>query len=93
MVDMGAPSATGGAASGHVQIWVDGQPIGDFPNLWLRTTPELKLRSLWLSLFHHDATHSAAGELIDNVVLSTERIGCRASHTLPPPANLRLERR
>lgn len=42
--------------------------------------------------FHHDGTHSAVGEMIDNVVVSTQRVGCSAggSASLSPPANLRI---
>jgi hypothetical protein len=90
MVDMGAPSSTGVAPNGHLTLWLNGQLIGDFQDLWLRTTPDLKLQNLWLSLFHHDATHSIAGEFIDNVVVSTQRIGCRTNATLPSPSGLRI---
>src|SRR3954453_11882509 len=58
MVDMGAPTTTDAVANGQLTLWLDGQVIGDFRDLWLRTTPNLKLQSLWLSLFHHDGTHS-----------------------------------
>jgi hypothetical protein len=90
MVDMGGPTTTSVAANGHLQLWLDGQVIGDLQNLWLRTTPSLKLQSLWLSLFHHDGTHSTAGEFIDNVIISTQRVGCGTSSTLPAPSNLRI---
>jgi hypothetical protein len=90
MVDLGAPTTTGIAPNGQLTLWVDAQQIGDFHDLWLRTTPALKLQTLWLSLFHHDGNHSIAGELIDNVVVSTERIGCGTANTIPPPTNLRV---
>jgi len=76
MVDMGAASSDGSGATGRLTQWIDGATIGDNSNLWLRTTTNLKLQNLWLSLFHHDGTHSVVGELIDNVVISTQRIGC-----------------
>jgi len=90
MVDMGAPTTTDAVANGQLTLWLDGQVIGDFRDLWLRTTPNLKLQSLWLSLFHHDGTHSTAGEFIDNVVISTQRIGCGTTNTVPAPTNLRI---
>ncbi len=76
MVDAGTPSANGVGATGALALWVDGQPLGAWDQLWLRTTPSVKLSLLWLSLFHHDGAHSVAGVLYDDVVVSTERVGC-----------------
>lgn len=76
MVDMGTATASAAGANGRLTLWMDGQQLGDFPGLWIRTTAELKLQTLWLALFHHDGTHSDVGELIDNVVVSTQRVGC-----------------
>jgi len=76
MVDMGTASTDGVGATGRLTQWVNGNVIGDNTNLWLRTTANLKLQNLWLSLYHHDSSHSVVGELIDNVVVSTQRIGC-----------------
>ncbi len=91
MVDMGTPTSTGTAANGHLSLWLDGQQFGDLQDLWIRTTASLKLQSLWLSLFHHDGTHSVTGELIDNIVVSTQRIGCgTGEQPLNPPTNLRV---
>lgn len=89
MVDMGNPSTDGSGATGRITQWLNGNLIGDNTNLWLRTTASLKLQNLWLSLYHPDGTHSVAGELIDNVVISTQRIGCGGSGTVPNVANLR----
>lgn len=75
MLDGGKPTATGEDANGTLNFWVDGVEIGPWTDLWLRTTDELKLSILWLSLFHHDGKHSDEGILIDNVAISTERIG------------------
>ncbi|HVY07562.1 MAG TPA: hypothetical protein VHB46_16420 [Burkholderiales bacterium] len=91
MVDMGTPTSSRTSANGHLALWLNDQPLGSFGNLWIRTTDTLKLQSLWLSLFHHDGTHSVVGELIDNVVVSTQRIGCNASQsTISPPKNFRV---
>ncbi len=76
LVDAGTPSSNGVGATGAMALWVDGQPVGSWDHLWLRTTPDVKLSLLWLSLFHHDAAHSAVGVLYDDVVVGTERIGC-----------------
>ncbi len=75
-VDAGAPSADGAAATGALALWVDGQSLGAWSQLWLRTTPDVRLSLLWLSLFHHDDAHSTVGVMYDDVVVSTERVGC-----------------
>jgi hypothetical protein len=91
MVEMGAPTTSGGAANGRMALWLDEQAIGDYQDLWIRTAATLKIQSLWLSLFHGDGTHSTVGELIDNVVVSTQRIGCgMGQQPLNPPTNLRV---
>ena len=75
MMDGGTPSQNGTGATGTLDFWVDGQEIGPWTGLWYRTTPDLKLGILWLSLFHH-ADHSVAGLFYDNVVVSRTRVGC-----------------
>lgn len=92
MVDMGTPTATGQGADGRLTIWLDSNLLGDFQDLWIRTSADLRIHYLWLSLFHHDGTHSAAGELVDNVVVSTQPIGCGTTEPgiLNPPRNLRI---
>jgi hypothetical protein len=89
MVDMGTATSTGTGATGRVTQWLDGAQIADNSNLWLRTTSSLKLQNLWLSLYHHDGTHSTAGEMIDNVVVSSQRIGC-GTVAVPSAPNFRL---
>lgn len=91
MLDMGTPTPTEMGANGHLTLWRYSQLLGDFQDLWIRTTANLKIQNLWLSLFHHDAAHSVVGELIDNVVVSTQRVGGGAAQSPPgPPANLRV---
>ncbi|MFN2369671.1 MAG: hypothetical protein ABR506_00800 [Candidatus Krumholzibacteriia bacterium] len=75
LLDGGTPSADGAAADGVLDIWVDGQQLGPWDDLWLRTTPDLKIGILWLNLYHH-AAHSVEGIYLDNVVVSTAPIGC-----------------
>jgi len=74
-MDGGTPSTDGSITDGQLDFWVDGLEIGPWTDLWLRTTADLKLDVLWLSLFHH-GEHSVEGMFFDNVVVSTERIGC-----------------
>lgn len=76
MVDGGDPVASGANANGEIRFWVDNTAIGPWNDLWLRTTPNLKLNTIWLNMFFH-GDHPAAGVLYDNVVASTEKIGCR----------------
>jgi len=92
MIDMGTPNATGVNPDGRLALWLDDQLLGDYQDLWLRTTAALKVQNLWLSLFHHDGTHSAVGEMIDNVVVSTQRVSCGSTVTslLSSPNNLRI---
>jgi hypothetical protein len=75
MMDGGSPSQNGTGATGALDFWVDGQEVGPWTGLWYRTTPNLKLGILWLSLFHH-GDHSVAGLFYDNVVVSRSRVGC-----------------
>jgi hypothetical protein len=90
MIDMGAASADGSGATGRITQWLNGNMIGDNTKLWLRTTANLKIQNLWLSLYHHDGTHSVVGELVDNVVVSTQPIGCGYVSPPAPPGNLRV---
>lgn len=91
MVDMGTPTSTSTSANGRLALWLDSQVFGDYQDLWIRTTADLKIKSLWLNLFHGDGIHSVVGELIDNVVVSTQHIGCGTGQQLPnPPTNLQV---
>jgi hypothetical protein len=89
MVDMGTPTTTAQSANGRLTLWLDSNQLVDNQNLWLRTTANLKIQNLWLSLYHHDGTHSTVGELIDNVVVSTQRVGCGSANIPSSPLNLR----
>lgn len=70
---LGTPSTDGSIHNGEIALWVDGVNYGRWDDLWIRTTKDLKINILWLALFHHDATHSAAGVLIDDVAVSNTR--------------------
>jgi hypothetical protein len=74
LMDGGTPTTTPGAANGILDMWIDGVEYGPWTDLWLRTTPDLKVTILWLNLFF-PGTHSTAGVMIDNVVVSTQPIG------------------
>ena len=75
MLDGGTPVASDDLADGRENFWIDGVEYGPFEHLWMRTTSDLEVTILWLKLYHH-STHSVEGFLLDEVVVSTERIGC-----------------
>mgnify|MGYP001220042254 CR=1 FL=1 len=75
MLNGGTATSTENGATGSIDYWVDGQEIGPFEQLWLRTDPQLKIGILWLNLFHHEE-HSVEGLMLDHVVVSKSRVGC-----------------
>jgi hypothetical protein len=75
MIDAGTPTPGPSGASGVLTFWVDELEIGPWPGLWLRSSADVRLSALWLYLYHHEE-HSSEGLLIDNVVVSTARVGC-----------------
>ena len=89
MMDGGTPSTTGAGATGALNYWIDNVSYGPWQNLWFRTTSNLKLTTLWLNIWYHGA-HSVEGVMLDDVVVSTTRIGCHGSGAPAPPTNLRI---
>ena len=93
MMDAGTPTPTSVGADGQLGAWLNGQQLFLYTDLWLRTTSALKLQNLWLNMFF-GGTHANAGVQFDNVVVSTQPIGCAfgGSGTSVPsaPTNLRL---
>lgn len=91
MLDAGTPVATQAQADGVQTFWVDGVQYGPWTNLWHRTTANLKINILSPSLFFH-SDHPAAGVMLDDIVVSTSRVGCHgATSGLPgAPRNLRI---
>lgn len=75
LVDAGTAVSDPAAADGILNFWVDGEEIGPWTDLWFRTTPDLQIGLLWLRIYHHNE-HSVEGIMLDNVVISSERIGC-----------------
>jgi len=78
MIDAGTPTASASGASGVLDFWVDGVEIGPWDGLWFRSSAEVGVSTVWLYLYHH-AEHSPEGLMLDNVVVSTSRIGCPGS--------------
>ena len=80
MLDAGTPVSSEEQADGSQQLWVDGIATDRIEKLWYRyphNGDQIKINTLWLSLFHHDGNHTEYGILIDNVVVSKSRIGCQ----------------
>lgn len=75
MIDAGDAVSSGTDANGILNYWVDDVEIGPWNNLWFRTDPNLKINILWMNLFHH-GDHSVEGVYFDNIVVSTDRVGC-----------------
>ena len=75
MIDAGSAVGSDFLANGQQDFWIDGVEYGPWQGLWHRTTTGLKVSGLWLNLYHHES-HSVQGIMLDNVVVSTERIGC-----------------
>jgi hypothetical protein len=80
MMDGGTPSTDGSVADGVLNLWIDDVEYGPWDDLWFRATPDLKITTLWINLWHH-AEHSVEGIMVDEVVVSTERIGVGAVPT------------
>jgi hypothetical protein len=89
MIDAGSPVSSQAQANGVQAFWIDGVQYGPWTNLWHRTTASLKMNIFLLQLFHH-GSHSVAGIILDDVVVSTNRIGCHGGGTPSAPTNLRI---
>jgi hypothetical protein len=91
MLDGGSPVSNPAQANGAEDFWIDGVEYGPWTNLWMRTTSNLKITTLWLSLYNH-AQHSLQGIMLDDVVVSTSRVGCHGGGGPGAPTNLRIIR-
>jgi hypothetical protein len=91
MLDGGTPVQSQSAADGVQTFWIDGRQFGPWTNLWHRTTANLKITIFSVHLFFH-GDHTAAGAVADDIVVSTQRIGCHGSQAQTPsaPQNLRI---
>lgn len=74
LLDGGTPTPSATGADGVLNLWLDGVEYGPWNGLWMRSTPDLTISVLWLDLWHHGA-HSVEGVMLDEVVVSTARIG------------------
>jgi hypothetical protein len=77
MLEGGTPTPSAAGADGGLDFWIDGvEQAPDQLHHWMRSSANVQPDVLWLSLFHHDGTHSDEGIYYDNVVVSTAPIGC-----------------
>jgi len=67
-----------GKNDGEVKYWIDGNAVGDFPDLFIRSIPDLKIDTACL-LFHAQHTEQVNRKYYDNVVVATQYIGPMAS--------------
>jgi hypothetical protein len=90
LLDGGTPTATGAGANGVQDFWIDNVEYGPWTDLWHRTTSTLKINILWINLYYHNA-HVDKGFMVDDVVVSTQRVGCHGGGGVPgKPTNLRV---
>ena len=84
---------TPGVSDGRLQVWVDGTPRFDVPNVILRDAANagLQFDQFMFGPYYHNGTPQAQSTWIDALVIATERVGCLDSDTTPPaaPSNLR----
>lgn len=87
MINAGDPVDSQAQANGVLDMWIDNLEIGPWHNMWFRTAASVKINHFWLGLFHH-ADHSVEGIKFDDVVVSTNRIGCSGAVLPLSPSNL-----
>lgn len=75
MVDAGSAARSAEQADGVVSLSLDGEQIGLWEDLWLRTDDNLKLSVVWL-LLYYGGDHGDEGVLLDDLVVSRESVGC-----------------
>lgn len=68
---------TPGEKNGVLRAWIDGQLVFDKTNLRYRDTPELRIESVWMNVYHGGTqpAHKDLTLFIDNVVVAKKYIG------------------
>jgi hypothetical protein len=93
MLDGGTPTPTQAGANGIQNFWVDGVEIGPWTDLWHRTTATgMDVNLFSLALYLPNPHDPGIGLRYDNVVVSTNQIGCVGTVVSAPgpPTNLRI---
>ncbi len=62
---------------GILRGWIDGDPAYERTNLRFRDTPDLKIETIWLNLYHGGSPAAPSDQVmfIDNIVIAREYIG------------------
>ncbi len=76
---------TPGLRDGFQRMWIDGVLKGEVLNMRWRDTTALKINAFQLSFSASGSVTATERVWIDNVVVSTQEIGCAASNTPPAP--------
>jgi hypothetical protein len=79
MLDIGDPVSDSDAAeaNGEFRSYIDGVLVAQIPDLHIRTSPGfIGPSEIFLHLYFHELSHNNAGQMFDNVVVSTKRVGC-----------------
>lgn len=78
---------TPGEADGVMAFWVDGALALEQTGMLWRNTPEIQMNKAWLMHYIAPGDTGRSNKIwFDDVVVSTEYIGCGGSETIPSPA-------
>ncbi|HJX18596.1 MAG TPA: hypothetical protein VJ437_10415 [Acidiferrobacterales bacterium] len=86
---------TPGTSDGHLQLWVDDVLVMDYPNVanssWVGDIREVQLSGYYGG--GGNILSQAQSRWVDDIVVSTSRIGCAGADTLAPaaPTNLSVQ--
>lgn len=80
-----------GLSNGVEEFWIDGNPEASSTNLnFVGSYAAFGINAIFLENYYNGGSPQAQSRVIDNFVLSTQRIGCAPSALLPAPQNLRI---
>lgn len=75
-----------GDANGVFQLWVDGKPEATIESLnWVGAYTEYGINAVFFENYWNGGSPRAQERYFDNIVVSTEPIGCAGSPPQPPP--------
>ena len=76
-IEQHAKLNTIGKSDGILRTWIDGKPAFEKTDVRMRNTPELKIQSIWINLYHGGKDPAASEDhvFIDNIVISKKYIG------------------
>jgi hypothetical protein len=78
-------------SNGLQEFWIDGQLEARRPNLdFVRSFTEFGINAIFFENYWNSGSPRVQERYFDNIIVSTQRIGCLASTPPAPPANLRV---